>query len=238
MKRYAQSGFALVEFLLGVVALAGVAFTAWYIIQANNKTMDTYAAANDSSNQVIPKTSLNDNKSETCKVASSSMTGSYQVIAKGGFEFCLPNGWVLSYVDSPGSYFASAEDIIYNPNQKPAFRSTGGSDKNYPFVMQYELSPDYDRSILSGYSKIPAPTLSDGDNLKVSAYYHMTGKDDVVGAGIDYLPEGTKQYLYVIETTDQSLGAILQVSYHITPGQTDNLAAVQGVVSSVRLPKN
>lgn len=233
-------GFGLGEVLLVVVVLAIVAFTSWYIYQANNQATDEYDKANEAASSVVMKGDKMSAATEACTTGG--YKGNATTIAKSGFDFCVPAGWTLYSPDGdPGFYVAGFDSLHYDASKKGEVTVSKGSDNNWPLAISYHTASDFakgDQSQLKNYTQVTAPKLTNGAGLTVAAYYHLTGKNDPVGAGVESLPEGTKQYLYVVSmpASMADMSTVLEISYHTEADQPDILPLVQALVSGVSMP--
>jgi hypothetical protein len=143
------------------------------------------------------------------------------------FTFCQPSGWLLLFVPGYSGYFASSAGLKYDASKTPLQQETGGSDNMYSLYINTTTADD--SSVRTGdYTK--TGTLKTSAYLVAAKYYHLTGEQDPVGAGIDYLPKDTKQYLYVITKGESEL----IINYIVEPGQTDELEAIESFAASVQ----
>ena len=82
-----------------------------------------------------------------------------------------------------------------------------------------------------GYEKVTPPTPLFGEADTIQAYYHLTGKKDVVGAGVDFLQEGTKQYQYIV-TSKTDANKQVEITYLQFPGEPTILPLIDNLVAS------
>jgi prepilin-type N-terminal cleavage/methylation domain-containing protein len=217
-----QSGFSLIELLLVLILVTAIGFTGYYVWhsqkqadQALKVNNDSYSATNAQSSRKVAD--------ESCTAGT--MKGKYLPLKDGTFEFCEPNGWKLMYTEVPGAFFASTNGITHNESSEPTTEKVGGSDNNYEFFVFDKGVP---ADVAKGFDH--QSTTKTGGGLALDTYSHLTTKSDPVGAGIDYLAEGTKQYLYVVTKGQNHLF----FTYHAAPGQTDQSDMIAKVTATTR----
>lgn len=223
--KHQQKGFAVLETLLVLVALiivGGTGYYVWHAKQNTNKSLD--AANNSPQSKVRPqKLSTEGKDGDPCDLEDGSK-GATLTVHRNAFSICQPDGWTLFHTEVEGAFFAPYDSIKYIAGQKPAVKVAGGSDNNYELAIS-DLQGDHP----SGFTLHNTRKTVSG--LPLLVYYHVTVANDPVGAGIDYLPEGTKQYLYAVPVDSDTL---VQISYHVTPSQIDNHKLVEAVAASTK----
>jgi hypothetical protein len=193
-----EQGFAVLEALLTIIIMAAIAGTGWYVWHAKQTADEALKVAQNEPSTTNAQTSRKVGNQD-CKLADGSL-GKYLSMKDSTFEFCEPNGWKLLYTEVPGAYFAGQHEITYDADAQPTTESVGGSDSVYEFYVHNKVN---EQSEINGFTKKSSTTNSTG--LKIDAYYHMTGKQDPIGAGIDYLDEGTEQHKFIVTKNDKKL---------------------------------
>lgn len=220
-----QSGFAVIEAVLVLIIVGILCFTGYFVWHAKQNTDKSLDAANNSEQaKLSPKKIATGSKNgEPCDLEDGSK-GTTLTVHNNAFSICQPNGWTLFHTEVEGAFFAPYDSIKYVASQKPAVKAVGGSDNNYELSISY-LQGDHP----SGFTLQNTRKTSGGLTLYV--YYHATVANDPVGAGIDSLPEGTKQYLYAVSVDSDTL---VQISYHVMPTQADNNKLIEAVAASTK----
>jgi hypothetical protein len=223
MKRINSQGVAALEVILIVVALGLIGFTGYYVWHSKQATDsilkapgDQYSAANAQTKRPVSTTE--------CKLSDGSK-GKWLSMKDSTFEFCEPNGWKLYYTEVPGAYLAGQQAITYQADVQPTTERVGGSDAVFEFYVYDNVD---EKTEINGFIKKSSTTNTAG--LKVDSYYHMTGKDDLVGAGIASLDEGTEQHKYIVTKGDKKL-AFTYLHFMQTKDLT---SLVEGVIASTK----
>jgi len=230
MKQSNQTGFAAIEAVLILVVVAILGFTGWFVWHAKQSTDKSLDAANNSEQASIsikkkPTVSKPQARKDgdPCDLEDGSK-GAVLNVHSNAFSICQPNGWTLLHTEIEGAFFAPYDSIQYKADQKPALKAVGGSDNNYEFSVS-DIQGDQSH----GFTL--QKTRKTASGLPLSVYYHATEANDPVGAGIGYLPQRTKQYLYVIPKDSDTL---VQITYHVMPEQDENHTLFEAVAASVQ----
>jgi hypothetical protein len=218
-----SDGFTVVETLLVLIFVAIIAFTGYYVWHSKQVTQDTLAQTAKSSSAAV----LNSATPE-CKLTSGEK-GVSVTVKSGNFKFCEPNGWLLEqYSGNLGSFWAGTGNIVYDAATKAIVNtSDGGSDGPFTLTINTMDRTKVDTAEFSRSTS--APRLTSG-KLTIDSYTHATVANDPVGAGVAYLSEGSKQFMYVVYKGDQAL----VFHYNVQPGETDRSQLVSEVAASTR----
>ncbi len=226
MRALRTHGFALTSLLLILVVAGAIIGTGWYVLKTNNATTHTLADAGKA------EKGLHTKSSSSCEL-SSGKKGTALVIGQRAFTICAPNGWTLyKSVGTDSLYYAGADNIAYDgATASKVVQVEGGKDGPLPLSIWATTSDVFGPDQTKGFT-----LFSDvkGDrtigNLVLDRYYHPTGKNDSVGAGVSYLPENTKQYLDVIHKKND----VLVIAYNVEPHDIDQISLINQVAASAK----
>lgn len=216
------------DILFGALLIAVIFVSGVYILSRGGESDREVIASSSHGSHMQAEADMNDNACALVEKAEE-QKGMY-VLLGNEYMVCLQNGWSLNRTSKDAAYYtADLEDLKYKPSAESQINTVGGSDG--PFTMMISVSPP-EPSVadeLVHYKQVAAPE-SEELGTTIWAYTHATKANDPVGAGVDYLPEGTMQYLYVIESDDSE--AVMYVKYNHVPGEPDYRQAVESLVAS------
>ena len=192
-----QQGFSALHVLLVIIILGIVGGTGYYVWQSTSNANDLLSTSDSTNTNANTKEAAKD-----CDI-DGSMKAKMVSSPKQEISFCAPYGWNMFGMDAGdgtgGVILANSEGIKYNAaGSEPVLKFIeGGGDSLYPFSVMYGPAKDSNTLDTTGYAFVE--TIKTNKGGEVRKYSHLTGKDDVVGSGIDYRDEGTMQYLYTFE---------------------------------------
>lgn len=217
-----QSGFGLVETILVLLILAAVGFGGYAVWHKHPKTAKV-------ATQVAGEPTVK--SGQTCSGPAASYKGISYLSNDGNFSFCEPDGWQLGASSDNTGLVMLADNVNYKPGIKPTVFETGGKDG--PFVFAIFYSNNNTPSDLADYNLRLKDYTKEGaiqaTNISGYSYYHLTGDKDVVGAGLDYLTKGTKQYVYYFQKNKK----VVQINYNAEPNMVNNNSLVGEFVQSI-----
>lgn len=146
------------------------------------------------------------------------------------YMVCLQNGWSLNKASKDATYYtANLEDLEYKSSTESQIKTN--EDLDGPFTLTISISPPEPSMAteLIHYKQVAAPEAEE-QGTTIWAYARSIKVNDPAGAGVEFLPEGTMQYLFVIESDDSN--AVMYVKYSHEPGKPDYSQAVEALVAS------
>ncbi|HVX24525.1 MAG TPA: hypothetical protein VG992_04265 [Candidatus Saccharimonadales bacterium] len=221
--KLSSKGFSAVESLLVLIIILLISFIGYYVWHTN-QTVDKV------NKQAVSELHPTVTKRPAC--SGSNYQGVTYAAPHNWYSFCVPNGWKVYYNNGQtgSSVISEPADMIYRAKVKPFIAATGGKDGAFPFGVFYNDNDSDGNSSgrLAGYT---ATGTVQAQGVTGTAYYHLTGVNDSVGAGLADLTPGTKQYVYDFHKGKADLG----IQYLIEPGDKDQTALIQALVQTVKM---
>jgi hypothetical protein len=221
-----QSGFAVVETALVIIALGLAGFTGWYIYNANDKSTDSYDAASNTAGTP----SVANKKQTTSKTTADEDTASWYkyTSTSGAYSIKLPDGTMFNKADADSKFQSiSLSGVVnYVPGKRavvegPLPGKDGARDGVY---INYFKDADDDKAYLPDAVE---SSLTTNAGSKVTKYAYIE-KDNDPDVGIY---RGDKRYEYRIERS----GSALTIGYDVRTGVTDQSELIEKMVKTATL---
>lgn len=218
------------DIVFGAILVSVIFVTAVYIVatgSTHTSTPSEYGA-----NTGHPEHSSEQMAGSSCDVNlyGEERRGAYVLLgAEHPYMVCMLNGWEIYGTEGVDLYVTGIDQLSYKREVPPKIKEGGG--KGGPFTFSIVITP-HEESItdeLIHFKQVAAPEAQES-GVTIWAYTYVTKYEDPVGAGLAYLPEGTMQYIFAIESDE--LDATMYIRYNHEPGDPDYHEAVEALVAS------
>ena len=216
-----QQGFGILYGLLITLILVAAGATGWYVWRSANSTPKATDQTNSATTQLLA----------VCYGLSNTYQGGLYTAPGGTYRFCVPDGWKVYWNGdkTSSSLIGSSQDLGYKERVSPVIAKGGGTDGPFPFLVTYN---NFDEATFAQEAAGFTMTGSvSADGINGTAYYHLTGTNDPIGAGVAYLTQGTKQYLFTFYKDTKTV----EFRYNVAPDESNQIKLVENVVSTLKL---